>query len=41
MYWDEPKGIRMKIGTVVAVRMMKKYFGEYDDRMDAMLKGAG
>jgi len=38
VYWDEPKGIRMKIGTVVAVRMMKKYFGEYDDRMDAMLK---
>jgi hypothetical protein len=30
----------MKIGTVVAVRMMKKYFGEYDDRMDAMLKEA-
>jgi uncharacterized protein YndB with AHSA1/START domain len=38
VYWDEPKGIRMKIGTTVAVRMMKKYFGEYDDRMDAMLK---
>ncbi|HEY8648031.1 MAG TPA: DUF2652 domain-containing protein [Candidatus Limnocylindria bacterium] len=36
--WDEPKGIRMKIGTVVAVRMMKKYFGAYDDRMDAILK---
>ena len=41
VYWDDPKGIRMKIGTVVAVRMMKKYFGEYDDRMDAMLKDAG
>jgi uncharacterized protein YndB with AHSA1/START domain len=38
VYWDDPKGIRMKVGTVVAVRMMKKYFGEYDDRMDAMLK---
>jgi uncharacterized protein YndB with AHSA1/START domain len=41
VYWDEPKGIRQKLGTVVAVRMMKKYFGEYDDRMDAMLKDAG
>jgi len=40
VYWDEPKGIRMKLGTIVAVRMMKKYFGEYDDRMDAMLKEA-
>jgi uncharacterized protein YndB with AHSA1/START domain len=38
IYWDEPKGIRMKIGTTVAVRLMKKFFGEYDDRMDAMLK---
>ncbi|HEV2250509.1 MAG TPA: DUF2652 domain-containing protein [Candidatus Limnocylindria bacterium] len=41
VYWDEPKGIRMKVGTIVAVRMMKRYFGEYDDRMDAMLKNAG
>ncbi len=40
VYWEEPNGIRMKIGTAVAVRMMKKYFGEYDDRMDAMLKEA-
>jgi len=35
--WAEPKGIRMKVGAVVAIRMMKKYFNEYDDRMDAML----
>jgi len=41
VYWDEPKGIKMKLGTVVAVRMMKKYFGAYDDRMDAMLKAPG
>lgn len=40
VYWDEPKGLRMKLGTIVAVRMMKKYFGEYDDRMVAMLKEA-
>ena len=40
VYWDEPKGLKMKLGTIVAVRMMKKYFGEYDDRMDAMLTGA-
>jgi uncharacterized protein YndB with AHSA1/START domain len=38
VYWSEPRGVRMKIGAVVAVRMMKKYFGEYDDRMDRMLK---
>ena len=38
VYWDEPKGIKLKFGTIVAVRMMKKYFGEYDDRMDAILK---
>lgn len=40
VYWDEPKGLKMKLGTIVAVRMMKKYFGEYDDRMAAMLKEA-
>jgi uncharacterized protein YndB with AHSA1/START domain len=40
VYWDEPKTLKMKLGTMVAVRMMKKYFGEYDDRMDAMLKEA-
>lgn len=40
VYWDEPKGLKLKLGTVVAVRMMKKYFGEYDDRTDAMLKEA-
>ena len=40
VYWDEPKGLRLKLGAVVAVRMMKKYFREYDDRMDAMLKEA-
>jgi len=39
VYWDEPTGVRMRVGAMVAVRMMKKYFGEYDDRMDAMLKG--
>jgi hypothetical protein len=38
IYWDEGKGFRMKFGQMVAVRMMKKYFGEYDDRMDAMLR---
>ena len=38
IYWNEAKGLRMKFGSAVAVRMMKKYFGEYDDRMDAMLK---
>ena len=40
VYWDEPKGLKMKLGTMVAVRMMKKYFGAYDDRMDALLKAA-
>ena len=40
VYWDEPKGLKLKLGAVVAVRMMKKYFREYDDRMDAMLKEA-
>lgn len=40
VYWDEPKGIKRRFGTMIAVRMMKKYFGEYDDRMDAMLKGS-
>ncbi|MDQ6859138.1 MAG: DUF2652 domain-containing protein [Chloroflexota bacterium] len=38
VYWDEPKGIRKKVGAAVAVRMMKKYFGAYDDRMAVMLK---
>ncbi len=38
VYWDEPTGLKKKLGTVVAVRMMKKYFNEYDDRMDAMLQ---
>ena len=38
VYWDEPRGLKLKLGAVVAVRMMKKYFREYDDRMDAMLK---
>lgn len=32
---------RTGVEVTVAVRMMKKYFGEYDDRMDAMLKEAG
>ena len=40
VYWDEPKGIKQKLGTIVAVRMMKRYFGEYDDRMESMLKEA-
>jgi uncharacterized protein YndB with AHSA1/START domain len=38
IYWDEGRGFRMKFGQMVAVKMMRKYFGEYDDRMDAMLK---
>jgi len=38
VYWDEPKGIKLKVGALVAVRMMKKYFGDYDDRMDMMLR---
>ena len=37
VHWDEPKGIRQRVGTVVAVGMMKKYFRAYDDRMAAML----
>ena len=40
VYWDQPTGLKQKLGTLVAVRMMKKYFNEYDDRMDAMLKEA-
>ncbi len=40
VYWDEPKGLRRKVGAAVAVRMMKRYFGAYDDRMAAMLKEA-
>lgn len=40
MYWDEPKGVKGKLGAIVAMRMMKKFFGDYDDRMDAMLKEA-
>ena len=40
VYWDEPKGLKRKLGAVVALRMMKKYFRQYDDRMDAVLKEA-
>lgn len=40
VYWDEPKGLKQRLGTVVALAMMKKYFREYDDRMDAMLNEA-
>ena len=36
--WDEPRGIRMKVGTLVGIRVLKKVFAEYDDRMAAMLK---
>jgi uncharacterized protein YndB with AHSA1/START domain len=38
VYWDEPRGLKQRVGTMVAVRMMKKFFGEYDDRMATMLK---
>ena len=40
VYWEEPKGIKLKVGALVAVRMMKKYFGDYDDRMDHDAAGA-
>jgi uncharacterized protein YndB with AHSA1/START domain len=38
VYWDEPKGFRMKFGAAIAARTIKKYFLEYDDRMDVMLR---
>ena len=38
VYWDEPKGLTGKLRSIAAERMMKKFFGAYDDRMDAMLK---
>lgn len=38
VYWDEAKGLKGKLGSAVAVRMMRKIFSEMDGRMDAMLK---
>jgi len=38
--WEEPRGLTGKLRSIAAQRMMKKFFGEYDDRMDAMLKEA-
>jgi uncharacterized protein YndB with AHSA1/START domain len=40
LYWDEPKGLTGKVKSVAAMQMMKKFFGDYDDRMDAMLREA-
>ena len=37
VYWDEPRGLKNKLGSVVAVRMMKRYFSRYDDNMERML----
>lgn len=36
--WDEPRGIKDRFGTMIAIRMMKRYFGQYDDAMDEMLR---
>ncbi len=38
VYWDEPKGLKGKLASLAATQMMRKFFGAYDDRMDAMLK---
>ena len=38
VYWDDLPGIKGKLAEMAAVRMMKKFFGDYNDRMDAMLK---
>jgi hypothetical protein len=37
-YWDEPKGLRSTVGSIVAVRIMRKSFGDFGERLDAMLK---
>ena len=40
LYWDEPKGLTGKLKRLAAMQMMNKFFGAYDDRMDALLKEA-
>lgn len=40
VYWDEPRGVKAKLGTIMAVRMMKKYFDRYDENMERMLTEA-
>ena len=40
IYWDEPSGLKARLGTVVAVQTMKRYFGRYNDNTAAMLKEA-
>ena len=38
VYWDEPTGLKAKLQSLIAVRMMRKYFGSYDARMDEVLR---
>jgi uncharacterized protein YndB with AHSA1/START domain len=38
VYWDEPQGLKAKLGSVMAVRMMRKYFANYDAKMDEILR---
>ena len=35
--WDPPRSLRAKLGSVVALRMMKQYFARYDANMESML----
>ena len=38
IYWDEPQGLKAKLGSVMALRMMRRYFAQYDERMDEILR---
>jgi len=37
IFWDEPSGLKARFGTVVAVQVMKRYFGRYNDNTAAVL----
>ncbi len=37
IYWDAPRGVKAKLGAVLALRIMKKYFTRYDSKMETML----
>lgn len=38
MYWDEPRGLKARFGTVVAVQLMKRYISRYSDNTAAIPK---
>lgn len=41
VHWDEPRGLAGKVRVPIAVRLMKKYFADFDRRMDEVLAEHG